>query len=163
MIWAQAFPFVALQFFEEGSTISKGTITLILIGSFSSWLLLNVAFFCTIDLSYLGTFFGTKTAPQYTCEYFSTSKEDFQKWDAVFENQLSYTTSIHNDVRTWVSDNIVRWQQERPQFFKIEMIPDDLLPRSIFEAEGGVNRRRSSVREIVGLEQREINQVHPEQ
>jgi len=36
MIWAQAFPSVALQFYEESDTIAKGTITLFLIGSFSS-------------------------------------------------------------------------------------------------------------------------------
>jgi len=116
---------------------------------------LNIAFFCTIDLSYLGKFFGTNTAPQYTCEYFLTSKEDFQKWDAVFENRLSYTKSIRKEVRTWVADNFVRWKNEKPPFFKIEMIPDDLLPRAIFEAEGGVARRsRSSavsVRESVGI------------
>jgi len=164
MVWAQAFPFVALQFYEEGDTISKDLITLILIGSFSTWLLLNVAFFCSIDLSYLGTFFGTKTAPQYTCEYFITSKEDFQRWDAVFENRLSYTTSIHKEVRTWVADNVTRWQNEKPPFFKIEMIPDDLLPRAVFEAEGGVRRRRRSSMfgEIIRIEQRESNQVHPE-
>jgi len=51
-----------LLFYEENDTIAKDAITLILIGSFSAWLLLNVAFFCTIDLGYLGTFFGTKTA-----------------------------------------------------------------------------------------------------
>ena len=77
MVWAQAFPFVALQFFEESDTISKDAIALILVGSFSSWLLLNIAFFCTINLNYLGTFFGTKTAPQYTCEYFQTCKKDY--------------------------------------------------------------------------------------
>ena len=30
-------------------------------------------FFCTIDLSYLRTFFRTTTAAQYTCERFLTS------------------------------------------------------------------------------------------
>jgi len=31
MVWAQAFPFVALQFFEDGDTERKGTITLFLV------------------------------------------------------------------------------------------------------------------------------------
>jgi len=168
MVWAQTFPFVALQFFEEGDTISTDAIMLILIGSFNAWLLLNIAFFCTIDLSYLGTFFGTKTAPQYTCEYFSTSAEDFQRWDAVFENRIEYTKSIHGAVRTWVAGNIVRWQNEKAPFFKIEMIPDGLLPVDVAEAEGGVNRRRSSVslREMVGVGPRgvgSVTAVHPEQ
>ena len=47
IVWAQAFPFIALQFYEESDTISKDAITLGLVGSFSVWLLLNIAFFCT--------------------------------------------------------------------------------------------------------------------
>ena len=102
---------------------------------------------------YLNTFFGTKIAPQYTCEYYLTSKEDFQRWDAVFDNRISYTTSIHKEVRTWVADNIVRWQNEKPKFFKIEMILDDLLPSHVIEAAGGANRnrRKSSLLEIAGF------------
>ena len=69
MVWAQAFPFVALQFYEDSDT-KKVALTIFLVGSFASWLLLNIAFFSTINLNYLGTFFGTKTAPQYTCELF---------------------------------------------------------------------------------------------
>jgi len=63
------FPFVALQLYDDGDNDSsvKEAMTGFLIGLFLLWMLLNVAFFCTIDLSYLGTFFGTMTAPQYTC------------------------------------------------------------------------------------------------
>jgi len=50
-------------------------------------------------------------------------------------------------VRTWVADNVVRWKEEAQSWFKIEMIPVDLLPRAIFEAEGGERRKRS----IVGI------------
>jgi len=115
---------------------------------------LNIIFFCTIDLRFLKTFFGTKTAPQYTCEYFLTSEEDFQRWDAVFENRLIYTESIHERVKEWVEKNIVRWQRERPDWFNIEMVPDKLLPSNVLAAVGGVKRRRRSsvsVREIMGL------------
>ena len=167
MIWAQAFPFVALQFYEEGDTISKDTITLILMGCFSSWLLLSLMFFGTINLNYLGTFFGTKTAPQYTCELFRTSEEDSAKFRAAFENRSSYTTSIRKEVKEWVKNNIDRWKLEAPSWFKIEMIPDDLLPASVVEVEGGANRRRSSVglRELVGSEtisKRDSRRVLPE-
>ena len=58
MVWAQVFSFVALQFFDKDI---KGSITVFLIGSFALWLLLNTAFFCTIDLSYLNTFIEKKT------------------------------------------------------------------------------------------------------
>ncbi len=44
------------------------------------------------------------------------------------------------------------------------MIPDDFLPQDVYEAEGGTKRRRSSVslKEIVGLENRDLSRVHPE-
>ena len=58
MIWAQVFPFVALQFFEGEL---KPEIETGLVVSFTNWLLLNVAFFGTIDLAYLPTFFSTMT------------------------------------------------------------------------------------------------------
>ena len=113
MVCAQAFPFVALQLYEVGDTTSKDTITLILIGSLSSWLLLNIALFFTIDLSYLNTFIGTKTAPQYTVELYNTVTDDSLRWDAAFTNRLSYSASIHEEVGQWVSDNVARWQREK--------------------------------------------------
>jgi len=61
MVWAQAFPFVALQFYEDEGTTSKETLLMVLIASAGLWLLLNFAFFCTVDPSYLNTFFGIKT------------------------------------------------------------------------------------------------------
>jgi len=76
---------------------------------------------------------------------------------------MSYTKSIHEEVRTWVAGNIRRWQLEKPPFFKIDMIPNDLLPEDVLEAEGGARRKVStvSVREMVGLEEDGRNQVHP--
>ena len=144
----QIFPFVALQFFRDNTTI-----TMFLVGSFSLWLILNIVFFCSIDLSYANTFFGTKTAPQYTCEYYSTSEEDFQRWDAVFENRIEYSKNVHTFVLDWVAANIVRWQNEKPGWFKIEKIPDKLMPTDVFEAAGSASRPRSSSsgREFVGI------------
>ena len=45
-------------------------------------------------------------------------------------------------VKEWVENNIARWQRERPDWFKIEMVPDDFLPAAVFVAEGGTNRVR---------------------
>jgi len=72
----------------------------------------------------LKTFFLRKTAPQYTCEYFTTSQLDFQRWDAVFTNRIAYSKNVHEDVKEWVANNIVRWKEEKPDFFYIEKIPD---------------------------------------
>jgi len=115
MAWAQIFPFVALHFFE-GDEFLKNAITYFLICSFTSWLLLNVVFFCTIDLRYLNTFFSWTTAPQYTCMLYNTSEEDYQKFDAVFGNRIQYTSSIHDDVKTWVAANIDLWKLEKEEW-----------------------------------------------
>jgi len=161
VIWAQAFPFVALQYFDgEMKDIMRG----FLVASLSAWLMLNIIFFCTIDLSYLNTFFGSKTAPQYTCELFLTGKEDYSKFRAVFKNRNDYTKSIHGEVKEWVAANIDQWKREKLDWFNIEKIPDEFLPKNVFEAEGGVNRRRSSVsmREMVGLREANVGRVHPQ-
>jgi len=161
MIWAQAFPFVALQYFD-GET--KDIMTGLLAVSFTAWLMSSIIFFCTIDLNYMNTFFGAKTAPQYTCELFMTSQEDHQRFRAAFKNRFEYTKSIHEEVKEWVAENIDQWRRDQPNWFKIEMIPDELLPKNVLEAEGGAKRRRSSVslREIVGLREASVGRVHPQ-
>ena len=149
MIWAQIMPFVALQFYQGDK---KDLITSFLVGSFCFWLFLNLLFFCTIDLKYFSTFFSTMTGPQYTCLLYNTSKEYSAKFDAVFSNRIAYTKSIHGEVKVWVAENIDRWKREKPDFFNIELIPDELLPVEVLRAEGGAKRRGSSVsiRELVG-------------
>ena len=58
-------------------------------------------------------------------------------------------------MRLWVASNIEGWIEDKPDWFRIKMIPDDFLPRGLLEAEGGAQRRRSSVsmRELVAFEQ----------
>jgi len=166
LLWAQVLPFVALVFFaDKGHEVyTKDNIIVFLASTCLLWLILNVAFFCTIDLSYLNTFFRTKTAPEYTCELFLTSKEDYQKFRAMFKNRIEYTKSIHGDVKDWVAANIDQWRRDEPEWFKIEKIPDEFLPKNVFEAVGGAKRRRSSVGlgEFVGLREENERRVHPQ-
>ena len=160
MVWAQIFPFVAIQL-HEGNALGdqKDLISAFLAGGLVLWLVLNIVFFCTIDLNYLKTFFGTLTGAEYTCECFLKSKEDQQKWDAVFTNRLDYSKKVHEDIKVWVAANVTRWKAEGEEWFKIEMIDDMFLPMDVLAAEGGKQRRRSSntsLREIVGLTNNDI-------
>jgi len=55
-------------------------------------------------------------------------------------------------VREWVRVNIERWREEKAGWFKIDKIPDAMLPAEVVVEEGGARRRRSSVlsvREII--------------
>jgi len=140
MLWAQIFPFVALQLYEGDNESMKNNVKTFLFCSFSLWSLLNLAFFCTIDLKFIWTFFGTKTGPQYTCELFLTSETVLAKYDAVFTNRIQYTKSILKEIKEWMAVSIEQWRDQGEDWFKSEMIPNDFLPGEVFEAEGGLNR-----------------------
>jgi len=152
VVWSQVFPFVALQLYD--GVESKDNIMSFLTASLAVWLVLMVAFICTADLKYLSTFFSAKTAPEYTCELFLTSKEDSAKFRAAFKNRINYTTSIHPAINEWVAENIDRWKEDKENWFKIEKIPDDFLPTAVLDEEGGARRerRKSSVLGVLGLE-----------
>jgi len=70
-----------------------------------------------------------------------------------------------------MSYNIDRWKLEKPEWFKIDMIPDEFLPQTVLEVEGGAKRERKSLKEI-GKDQGDnksssssgsrVQQVHPE-
>ena len=149
-------PFIALHLYkyEDEDNIKKEFLLIYLCCSLTVWLILNFAFFCTIDLSFLNTFIGIANGPQYTCKRFNkTSESDEINFGIVFGNRLSYTKSIHGEVRTWVGENIAGWIEEKPDWFNIDLIPNDMLPDEVLESEGGAarKRRRSSVnlRELV--------------
>jgi len=164
MVWSQIFPFVALQIFEGDGDV-KDSIALFLVCSLVVWILLNAVFFKTINFEYVTTFFTTVIAPQYMCELFLTSESDAAKFRAVFKNRASFTKSIHAEVKGWVGENIEQWKAEKPTWFKIEKIYNELLPAAIFEAEGGRMRQQSSdsMQELIGLQRsgRDTYRVHP--
>ena len=142
MLWAQIMPFVALSFYEGEN---KEQLKILLMCSFGLWLVLNVLFFCSIDRSYITTFFSSETAPQFTVELFRNSEGDLAKFDAAFDNRRSYINGIEEEVRAWLRENIDRFQLEQPEWWKIEMVGDEFLPNEAIEAEGGAHRRRSSI------------------
>ena len=104
--------------------------------------------------NFVGTFFGTKTAPQYTVELFRTSTTDRAKFRACFKNTRRYINGIEDEVKEWLRENIARFQLEQPEWWNIDMVGDEFLPQEAIEAEGGAKRRRRSsvhsVREILG-------------
>jgi len=151
MIWAQIMPFVALGWYEGDNKEQLQTSLFI---CFGLWLVLNGLFFASIESSFVGTFFGTKTAPQYTVELFRNSEDDASKFDAAFDNRRSYIVECEDEVKEWLRENIARFNLEQPEWWKIEMVGDEFLPQFAIEAEGGLRRRRNSVqsvREILGI------------
>ena len=173
-VWAQIMPFVALWLYERResdvggdnietengennmanttsllvsrieSKVEMSTIRVTLTCSFALWLLNSVAFFCTINLAFVNTFFGLQTASQYTIGIFLTSDDDSAKFRAAFKKRASYTKPILGNVKTWVEENIDRWREEKEDWFQADKVPDEFLPVRVQLAEGGASRRRSS-------------------
>ena len=151
--------------YDGNDHINEHNIKVFLLCSFAAWFLCNAMFFSLINTGYMGTFFDTKTASQYTIERFLTSKEDFLKFDAAFVNRLSFTKPIHDEIKIWVANNIETWRADGEKWFDIGLIPDEMLSREALLAEGGSQkRRRSSVslREIFGSNTNDRSKVHPE-
>ena len=110
------------------------------------WLCLTVVFFLSIER--LGTFFTTTTGPEYTVQLFREAPSDELRFDAAFTNRRSYINGLEEEVKEWLRENIDRFKVEQPEWWKIEMVPDEFLPEEAIEAEGGVRRRRSSVHSV---------------
>jgi len=118
-------PFVALGWYEGGNKEQLQTLLLV---CFGLWLVLNGLFFASIERSFVGTFFGTQTAPQYTVELFRTSTTDNAKFMACFKFNRRYINGIEEEVKDWLRENIARFQLEQPEWWKIEMVGDEFLP-----------------------------------
>jgi len=85
--------------------------------------------------------------------------------DVFFSCLLTYLLLYFHLIRHIIAnrkESLRKWRRERPDWFKIEMIPDEYLPKNVFEAEGGAKRRRSSVslREMVGWRKANVRRVH---
>ena len=144
LIWAQIWPFFALQWYESDNA---ERVLEFLVASFCSWCILSSIFFCCcIDVSYLGTFFGNMTGPQYAVHLYRTSENDYSKFDALFDNRLSYTTPVHEEGKQWVEANIDGWMALGPDWFRIDEIHEDFLPPRV-KSQGLRRRRKSSVSE----------------
>ena len=84
-----------------------------------------------------------------------TSEDDASKFDAAFDNRASYIGGCKEEVKEFVRVNIERWRRENADWFKIDKIPDEMLPAEVVAEEGGARRRKSSVfsvKEILGVD-----------
>jgi len=128
MVWAQIMPFLALRWYEGDN---KEELRLLLGVNFTVWVVLNGFFFLSIEKRFVKTFFTRTTAPQYTVQLFLTSEDDASKFDAAFDNRASYIKKCEGEVRGWVSVNIEMWRRENADWFKIDKIPDAMLPAEV--------------------------------
>jgi len=111
VIWSQIFPFIALQLFESDGGSGeemKGNITIFLSCSSAAWLISTIAFFSTINVQYLITFFWSETSPEALCKIFLTTEYKDLKYYIITTRRKGRTKSIEkenkvNSFKQWYS------------------------------------------------------------
>ncbi|GMI25032.1 hypothetical protein TeGR_g8761 [Tetraparma gracilis] len=124
-----------------------------IMGSLSaSWLSFFAAFLLLMKRPYLVTFFSTQTGYQYVQSKFLREGDENKK--AVFKYNKKQWLSIRADVKAWTTENWELWEEEQPSWFNENFkasVDDDMIPaESLRKMNGGSQRRRSSLGDLLG-------------
>ena len=92
-----------------------------------------------IKREYWHTFYSPMTGWQQTISNFHNGASDYVKMNAIFDNHLSCSSSITDEVKRWMSGKWNEWETEKPEWFTdklINSIPDDYIPKDRWEEHG---------------------------
>ena len=144
------------------AALSHGDRTLTMImGSSCAVLLVTYALFlASINREYVATFIDTRTASEFSADYFLNATNDEKKF-GILEMNENLWRDIRNDVKAWLATSLPVWLEEEPPWLTDRyrsLIPewavDDkaLLSRIINEKVEELlqERRRSSVAKVIG-------------
>jgi len=165
-IVSQVLPFVALSLYSASTTIENKKnlheINIALIVQACSWGLSVIAFFGLIKREKWSTFYGMLTGAQAMIQLFLSSEDPAIKTYAIFGNHLSFTTSIKDEVITYMHAKWAEWERTQPAWFTpkfIATVGDEFIPgcalQQLNEAAAGGTREKlqpttiSSMKEVV--------------
>ena len=90
---------------------------------------------------YRHTLWSWTTGRQLIQDYFLKGVTDEGKFLVFTCNVLLWESDIGAEVKAWVGGNWVRWKEEKPAWFKVEMVPDRFIPVGELQ-QLGLNRKR---------------------
>jgi hypothetical protein len=100
------------------------------------------------------TLWSWTSGRQCVQDYFLMGEGDEGKFLIFACNTLLWERDIGEEVRVWVAANWGRWKEEKPPWFKVEVVPDKFIPVGELEQLGHNRARRGSaagsVRESFG-------------
>ena len=76
-------------------------------------------------------------------------KDDEAKFSIFGCNLLLWESDIGEEVKAWTAENWARWKEEKPAWFKVEIVPDRFVPAGELEQLGYNRKRRGSAVESV--------------
>ena len=90
-------------------------------------------------------------------DYFIKGKSEEDQFGIFACNLLLWESDIGNEVNAWTRANWARWSEEKPSWFKPEMVPDHFIPAAGLEQLGYNRKRRGSAAESLRESFREVS------
>jgi hypothetical protein len=133
----------------SGVVLREEVIRSLVWGMSALWAFSFVVFLKLMKREYIGSFFSLKLGKEVTMDYFF--EDDDASKAVVFTSNRKQWRAIEGDVKSWVQDGWVVWEEEHPEWFtdvfKSRIPAAWLSPEELRKQElaGGGNRRRSSL------------------
>jgi hypothetical protein len=103
------------------------------------------------------------TGRQCAHDYFIKGKSDEIKFTELFTcNLLLWESDIGEEVKAWTAVGWERWKEEKPAWFKPEVVPDQFIPVGELQQLGLNRKRRGSAAESIRESFRENAPEEPE-
>jgi hypothetical protein len=93
---------------------------------------------------YRHTLWSWTSGRQCVHDYFIKGDDDEAKFNIFKRNLLLWESDIGEEVKAWTGENWARWKEEKPAWFKPEMVPDQFVPAEELEQLGFNRKRRGS-------------------
>ena len=90
---------------------------------------------------YRHTLWSWTTGRQCVHDYFHKGLGDEGKFEIFGNNLLLWESDIGEEVKAWTAENWARWSEEKPAWFKPEVVPDRFIPVGELQ-QLGLNRKR---------------------
>jgi hypothetical protein len=90
------------------------------------------------------TLWSWTSGRQCVHDYFLKGKGDEDKFGIFSMNLLLWESDIGEEVKAWTAENWARWREEKPVWFREEIVPDRFIPAAELQALGHNRKRRGS-------------------
>jgi hypothetical protein len=128
-------------------------------GLVAGWLITWVFFVFRIAVpKHRHTLWSWTTGRQRVQDFFLKGKDDEAKFGIFSRSLLLWESDIGEEVKAWTAGNWMRWKEEKPAWFKVEMVPDQFVPAAELEQLGYNRRRRGSAASSVRESFREVEE-----
>jgi hypothetical protein len=128
-----------------GDKIAAGTLWAGAGGLAAGWLTTFSFFVFRIAVpKYRHTLWSKTSGRECVHDYFVKGWDDESKFGIFGFNLLLWESDIGEEVKAWTAENWARWKEEKPAWFKPELVPDQFLPAGELHQLGFNRARRGS-------------------